>query len=62
MTAHWPFPDPAAFQGSEAEKRAFVADVFRQINQRIGIFVNLPMASLDRLSLQQRLDELGHAQ
>jgi protein-tyrosine-phosphatase len=59
MTAHWPFPDPANFEGSEAEKRAFVADIFRQIHTRIGIFVNLPMASLDRLSLQRRLDALG---
>ncbi len=59
MTAHWPFPDPAAFEGSEAEKRAFVADVFRQIHNRIGIFVNLPIASLDKLSLQARLDDLG---
>jgi len=59
MTAHWPFPDPANFEGSEAEKRAFVADVFRQIHNRIGIFVNLPIASLDKLSLQARLDDLG---
>jgi protein-tyrosine-phosphatase len=61
MTAHWPFPDPATFAGSEAEKRAFVADVFRQIHNRIGIFVNLPIASLDKLSLQARLDDLGRA-
>lgn len=59
MTAHWPFPDPAAVAGSAAEKRAFVADVFRQIHNRIAIFVNLPIASLDRMSLQARLDGLG---
>ena len=59
MTAHWPFPDPATFEGSQAEKRAFVADVFRQIHNRIAIFVNLPIASLDRLSLQARLDQMG---
>lgn len=61
MTAHWPFPDPARFQGGAAEKRALIADIYRQINNRLGIFVNLPIASLDRLSLQRRLDELGEA-
>jgi protein-tyrosine-phosphatase len=59
MTAHWPFPDPSRFDGSEAEKRAFVADVFRQIHNRLSIFINLPIASLDRLALQSRLDALG---
>jgi protein-tyrosine-phosphatase len=59
MTAHWGFPDPAAFVGSEAEKRAFFAEVFRMISRRISIFVSLPIASLDRLSLQKRLDALG---
>jgi protein-tyrosine-phosphatase len=59
MTAHWPFPDPATFEGSEAEKHAFVADVFRQINNRLGIFINLPIASLDRMSLQTEIDRLG---
>jgi len=59
MTAHWPFPDPAAFDGLEAEKRALYADVYGQIHNRIDIFVNLPMRSLDRLTLQKRLDEIG---
>lgn len=59
MTGHWPFPDPAKASGSKAERRAFVADVMRQINNRLGIFVNLPIASLDRMSLQRRIDELG---
>jgi arsenate reductase len=61
MTAHWPFPDPALFQGGEAERRAFIADIFKQIQTRLSIFVNLPIASLDRLSLQRRLDEMAHA-
>lgn len=61
MTAHWPFPDPAKFEGSTAEKHAFVADVFRQINNRLGIFINLPIASLDRMSLQNEIDRLGNA-
>ena len=59
MTAHWGFPDPAAFEGADAEKRAYFADVFRMINQRLEIFVNLPFDALDRLTLKKRLDEMG---
>ena len=59
MTAHWGVPDPAAFVGSEAEKRALFADVYGRLYNRISIFVSLPLASLDRLSLQRRLDEVG---
>ncbi len=60
MTAHWGFPDPAAFEGSETAKRAFFLEIFRQIRTRIELFISLPMASLDRLSLQRKLDEMGH--
>ena len=59
MTAHWGLPDPAAVEGSEAERRAAFADAFRMLNNRISIFVNLPMKSLDRLALQKRLDAIG---
>ncbi len=59
LTGHWGFPDPAAFKGSEAETRAHFAEVYGQIERRLGIFVSLPIASLDRLALQQRLDKLG---
>ncbi len=59
MSAHWGLPDPAAAEGSEAERRLAFADTLRMLEQRIGIFVNLPLASLDRLSLQRRLDGIG---
>ena len=59
MTIHWPFPDPAAFEGSEAEKRALFAEVYGQINNRVSIFVNLPIESLDNLALKERLAEIG---
>jgi len=59
MTAHWGLPDPAAAEGTEAEKRLAFADTFRMLNNRISIFVNLPLASLDRLALQKRLREIG---
>jgi protein-tyrosine-phosphatase len=59
MTAHWGIPDPAAFEGSETEKHLAFADALRMLNNRISIFVNLPLASLDKLSLQNRLDAIG---
>jgi protein-tyrosine-phosphatase len=59
MSAHWGVPDPAAVKGTEAERRLAFADAFRMLRNRISIFTNLPMASLDRLSLQKRLDEIG---
>jgi protein-tyrosine-phosphatase len=59
MTAHWGVPDPAAVEGSEAEIAAAFADAYGRLQNRITIFVNLPMASLDRLSLQKRLDAIG---
>lgn len=59
MTAHWGVPDPAAVEGTEAVKRAAFADTCRMMTQRISIFTNLPMQSLDRLSLQKRLQEIG---
>ncbi len=59
MTAHWGVPDPAAATGSDAEVALAFADAFRQLRNRIEIFVSLPLEKLDRLSLQQRLDEIG---
>ena len=62
MVAHWPFPDPAAFEGTEAEKRQAFADVYGRIRNRVEIFVNLPLATPDKMSLQQRLKDIGAAQ
>ena len=59
MTAHWGLPDPVKAQGNDAE-RAF-DDCFRMLTQRISIFVNLPIESLSKLSLQHHLDEIGRA-
>lgn len=61
MSAHWGVPDPAAVDGSESERGLAFSDAFRMLNNRISIFLNLPMASLDRLSLQERLDEIGRS-
>ncbi len=59
VSAHWGIPDPAAAEGNESERRTAFADAYRMLNNRISIFVNLPLASLDRLTLQRRLDEIG---
>jgi hypothetical protein len=61
MTAHWGVPDPATVTGSDAEKAAAFADTYRMLSTRISVFVSLPIASLDRLTLQRRLDAIGEA-
>ncbi|MDP5305937.1 arsenate reductase ArsC [Paracoccus spongiarum] len=59
MTAHWGMSDPAAVTGGEAERALAFADTYRMLRNRIGIFTNLPVDSLDRLSLQARVDQIG---
>jgi len=62
MTAHWGVPDPAEATGSPAEIALAFKDTYRMLNQRIGIFVSLPMRSLDRLTLQQKLSAIGRSE
>jgi hypothetical protein len=59
MTAHWGFPDPSSATGTDAEKAAFTADVYRMIERRIQVFANLPLASLSKLEIQRTLDDMG---
>ena len=59
MTAHWGIPDPAKAEGTEAEKAFAFDDTMRMLTQRISIFVNLPIASLSKIALQERLDDIG---
>jgi arsenate reductase (thioredoxin) len=59
MTAHWGIPDPAQARGTPAEIALAFKDAYRMLNQRIGLFVALPIRSLDRLALQHRLREIG---
>src|SRR5882724_8976011 len=60
MTAHWGIPDPAEASGTPAEIALAFKHAYRLLNQRIGIFTALPLRSLDRLSLQSRLRDIGH--
>ena len=59
MTAHWGVEDPAAVEGTDTEKWLAFRKAFRELENRIRIFVNLKFTSLDRLSLQNRLQEIG---
>ncbi len=59
MTAHWGVPDPAEATGSAAEVALAFKDAYRMLHQRIAAFASLPIRSLDALSLQQRLKEIG---
>ena len=59
MSAHWGVPDPAAVEGNESEIRVAYAEAFRMLNNRISIFMNLPLHSLDKLALQKQLDKIG---
>jgi arsenate reductase len=59
MRAHWGVPDPAAVQGSDVQVSLAFADAFRVLGNRIGLFASLPFDKLDRLSLKQRMDDIG---
>ena len=59
VTAHWGVEDPAAVEGSQAQKMLAFRNAFRALELRIRIFVSLPLASLDHLRLKQELDRIG---
>lgn len=59
MSAHWGVPDPAAVEGTEAERWAAFRETFRILENRIKIFTSLPLDKLDRLKLKQQLDAIG---
>jgi len=59
VTAHWGFPDPAAFEGSESETRIYFTQVYGQIERRIDHLLNLPLGALDLSSLQRKVREIG---
>jgi arsenate reductase len=59
MTAHWGIADPAEAKGSPAEVSMAFKEAYRLLNQRIGIFTALPLHSLDRLTLQSKLRDIG---
>jgi len=59
MTAHWGIPDPAAVDGSDEQRARAFRDAFFLLDRRISLFVSLPFSSLDGLSLQKQINEIG---
>ncbi|HTP69957.1 MAG TPA: arsenate reductase ArsC [Dongiaceae bacterium] len=59
ITAHWGVPDPAAVKGSEEQIERAFRDAFVTLDRRIGIFLNLPLLSLDALAITKRVTEIG---
>lgn len=60
-TAHWGFEDPAAVEGTDAEKRAAFEKIFRQIEAKMKVFVELPIGTMDTTAIQQALRKIGDA-
>jgi protein-tyrosine-phosphatase len=61
VTAHWGVPDPAAVEGSDADKRRAFLMAFRTLSTRINLMLNLPFQKLERHAIKQKLDEIGKA-
>ncbi len=59
MTAHWGIEDPAAVEGTDAEKRIAFTTALRYMKLRIAAFAALPLESLERISLTAKLQEIG---
>lgn len=59
MTAHWGIPDPAAVQGTPEETDRAFKQAFAALNQRISLFLSLPLATLDTFAIQKEIDQIG---
>jgi protein-tyrosine-phosphatase/DNA-binding transcriptional ArsR family regulator len=59
VTGAWPLPDPAKFTGSAMERSSMLNELYASLRRRIEIFGSLPFASLDRMAMKARLDEIG---
>ena len=59
VTGHWGIPDPAAAGGTEAHRMLAFRNAFRTLEQRIKLFLSLPLASLDRIALKREVDAIG---
>jgi arsenate reductase len=60
VTAHWGVPDPAETSGTPAEVTLAFKDTYLMLHRRIGAFIALSLSSLDQLSLQAKLNEIGY--
>jgi len=61
MTAHWGVPDPAGAEGTESDRDRAFAQALHVLEHRINLFAALPLATLDRLALKQKLQDIGRS-
>jgi arsenate reductase len=61
MTAHWGIPDPAAVRGTEDEIARAFRDAFVVLDRRIGLFLSLPLATLQDLAIQAEIEKIGQS-
>ena len=61
MTAHWGIPDPAAVKGAPHEIERAFRDAFMVLDRRIGLFLSLPLSSLQQLSIQREIENIGRS-
>ena len=61
MTAHWGIPDPAAVKGTPEEIARAFRDAFTVLDRRIGLFLSLPLSTLDELAIKHEIDEIGQS-
>jgi arsenate reductase len=61
IAAHWGAADPAGFVGSEADTRRFFFRIYTELENRVKIFANLPVPTLDHVALERRVKEIGKA-
>jgi arsenate reductase len=60
MTAHWGVPDPAAVSGAPKDIARAYRDAFMTLDRRIGLFLSLPLASIDKMAIKEEIDKIGH--
>jgi arsenate reductase len=61
MTAHWGIPDPAAVKGTPEEIERAFRDAFAVLDRRIGLFLSLPLATLEQFAIQKEIDNIGRS-
>lgn len=59
ITAHWGFEDPASVVGTDEAKRRKFQEVLRYMTNRVQLFANLPLASLDKFAIKREMDNIG---
>jgi len=59
LTAHWGMPDPAAVEGTDAQRRKAFMDAAMTLRRRIELMLSLPIGQLDRLAIQREIDAIG---